>query len=76
MCREVYNGLCACEGWQGRCRVRVWRGARREGKNGGAQLGKKGGKYLLILFKMQGTDAVAISGVSWKIGKIPAALAL
>ena len=42
----------------------------------GAQLGKKRGKYLLILFKMQGTDAVAISGVSWKIGKIPAAMAL
>ena len=31
----------------------------------GAQLGKKRGKYLLILFKIQGTDAVAISGVSW-----------
>ena len=33
----------------------------------GAKLGKKRGKYLLILFKMQGTDAVAVSGVSWKI---------
>jgi len=31
----------------------------------GAQLGSKKGDYLLIFFKMKGTDAVAISGVSW-----------
>ena len=35
----------------------------------GAKLGRKSGKYLLILFKMQGTDAVAVSGVSWKVTK-------
>lgn len=33
----------------------------------GAKLGKKRGKYLLILFKMQGTDAVAVSRISWKV---------
>jgi len=33
----------------------------------GKQLGKKSGKYLLILFKMKNTDAVAVSGVSWKV---------
>ena len=33
----------------------------------GRQLGKKSGKYLLILFKMKNTDAVAVSGVSWKV---------
>ena len=33
----------------------------------GAKLAKKSGKYLLILFKMKDTDAVAVSGVSWKV---------
>lgn len=33
----------------------------------GRQLGKKSGKYLLILFKMKNTDAVAVSSVSWKV---------
>ncbi len=33
----------------------------------GKQLGKKNGKYLLILFKMKESQAVAVSGVSWRI---------
>ena len=35
----------------------------------GKQMGKKRGRYLLIFFKMKGTDSVAISSVDWKIGK-------
>ena len=33
----------------------------------GKQLGKKGGKYLLIFFKLKGTDAVALSRLSWRV---------
>ena len=33
----------------------------------GRQLGKKSGKYLLILFKMKGADAVAVSSLSWEV---------
>ena len=33
----------------------------------GADLGKKRGRFLLILFKMKGTDAVAISRISWRV---------
>ena len=33
----------------------------------GKQLGKKSGKYLLIFFKLKGTDAVALSRLSWRV---------
>ena len=33
----------------------------------GSQLGKKSGKYLVIVFKDKGTDAVAVSRASWKV---------
>lgn len=33
----------------------------------GADLGRKKGRFLLILFKMKGTDAVAFSRLSWRI---------
>lgn len=35
----------------------------------GKQMGKKRGRYLLIFFKMKGTDSIAISSVSWKVEK-------
>ena len=51
--------------WNRRPSVKGWENI--EFSVSGAQLGKKSGKYLLILFKMKDTDAVAISGVSWKV---------
>ena len=33
----------------------------------GEKLGKKKGRFLLIFFKMKGTDAVAISNLSWRV---------
>ncbi len=38
-----------------------------EGSVTGAELGKKKGRFLLILFKMKGTDAVAVSRLSWRV---------
>jgi hypothetical protein len=51
--------------WDRRPSAKGWEGI--ELSVTGAQLGKKSGKYLLILFKMKGTDAVAISRLSWKV---------
>ena len=51
--------------WNRRLSAKGWDGV--EFSVSGAQLGKKSGKYLLILFKMKNTDAVAVSGVSWKV---------
>ena len=33
----------------------------------GAKLGKKKGKYLLIFFKLHGTDSVALSKLFWRV---------
>ena len=49
--------------WNRRLSAKGWDGV--EFSVSGAQLGKKSGKYLLILFKMKNTDAVAVSSVSW-----------
>ncbi|MBQ2630805.1 MAG: hypothetical protein IJG13_14115, partial [Kiritimatiellae bacterium] len=51
--------------WNRRLSAKGWDGV--EFSVSGRQLGKKSGKYLLILFKMKNTDAVAVSGVSWKV---------
>ena len=53
--------------WNRRPTARGWENI--EFSVSGAQLGKKSGKYLLILFKMKNTDAVAVSSVSWKVTK-------
>ena len=49
--------------WNRRLSAKGWDGV--EFSVSGAQLGKKSGKYLLILFKMKNTAAVAVSSVSW-----------
>ena len=62
------DGSCTCLFlWGRKLSARDW--ADVEFSVTGAKLGKKRGKYLLILFKMQGTDAVAVSGASWKVAK-------
>ena len=51
--------------WNRRPSAAAWEDV--EFSTSGRQLGKKSGKYLLILFKMKGTDAVAVSEVSWRV---------